>query len=56
MALKIWGIGGLGVAALELGEDVGLGLTPAVEDAVQRALALVTETLDELRTDAAYQR
>ncbi|HEX5926867.1 MAG TPA: hydrogenase maturation protease [Baekduia sp.] len=36
-------------------DDVGLGLTPAVQDAVQRALALVAETLEELRTDAAYQ-
>jgi hydrogenase maturation protease len=33
---------------------VGLGLTPPVGAAVERALALVTETLDELRTDAAY--
>ena len=31
------------------------GLTPPVEAAVERALALVRETLDELRTDAAYQ-
>jgi hydrogenase maturation protease len=37
-------------------DDVGLGLTPAVEGAIERALALVSETLDELRTDAAYQR
>jgi hydrogenase maturation protease len=37
-------------------DDVGLGLTPAVEGAVERALALVSETLEELRTDAAYQR
>jgi hydrogenase maturation protease len=37
-------------------DEVGLGLTPAVEDVVERALALVTETIDELRTDAAYQR
>ena len=35
-------------------DDVGLGLTPAVEGAVDRALALVGETLDELRRDAAY--
>ncbi|WCB95118.1 Hydrogenase 2 maturation protease [Baekduia alba] len=35
-------------------DDVGLGLTPAVEGAVDRALALVSETLDELRRDAAY--
>jgi hydrogenase maturation protease len=36
-------------------DDVGLGLTPAVEAAVDRALALVLETLEELRSDAAYQ-
>jgi hydrogenase maturation protease len=35
-------------------DDVGLGLTPAVEGAVERALALVIETVEELRTDAAY--
>jgi hydrogenase maturation protease len=35
-------------------EDVGLGLTPAVEAAVERAMALVLETIEELRTDAAY--
>jgi hydrogenase maturation protease len=37
-------------------DEVGLGLTPAIEDAVERALQLVAETLAELRTDAAYQR
>jgi hydrogenase maturation protease len=37
-------------------DEVGLGLTPAVDDVVERALTLVTETIDELRTDAAYQR
>jgi hydrogenase maturation protease len=36
-------------------DDVGLGLTPAVAGAVERALELVAETLHELRTDAAYQ-
>jgi hydrogenase maturation protease len=36
-------------------DDVGLGLTPPVEGAVDRAIALVRETIDELRTDAAYQ-
>jgi hydrogenase maturation protease len=36
-------------------DDVGLGLTPPVEEAVERALQLVGETLDGLRTDAAYQ-
>jgi hydrogenase maturation protease len=37
-------------------DEVGLSLTPAVEDVVERALALVCETIEELRTDAAYQR
>jgi hydrogenase maturation protease len=37
----------------EVGEP-GLGLTPAVEAAVERAVALVLETVAELRTDAAY--
>ena len=36
-------------------DDVGLGLTPPVEAAVERALGVVAETLGELRTDAAYQ-
>ena len=36
-------------------DDVGIGLTPAVEAAVERAIALVLETIEELRTDAAYQ-
>ena len=35
-------------------EDVGLGLTAPVEAAVERAIALVLETVAELRTDAAY--
>jgi hydrogenase maturation protease len=35
-------------------EEVGLGLTPPVEAAMERALALVGETIAELRTDAAY--
>jgi hydrogenase maturation protease len=35
-------------------DEVGLGLTPPVAAAVDRALALVRETIDELRTDAAY--
>ena len=35
-------------------DDVGLGLTPAVEASVERAMALVLETIEELRTDAAY--
>jgi hydrogenase maturation protease len=37
-------------------DDVGVGLTPAIEGAVERALEVVSETLEELRTDAAYQR
>jgi hydrogenase maturation protease len=37
-------------------EEVGMGLTPQVEAAVERALALVGETIAELRTDAAYER
>ncbi len=36
-------------------EDLGIGLSPAVEGAVERALDLVAETVDQLRTDAAYQ-
>ena len=36
-------------------EDLGLGLSPALEDAVERAIALVDETVAELRTDAAYK-
>ena len=35
-------------------EEVGLGLTPAVEAAVDRAIALVLETITELQSDAAY--
>ena len=43
------------VIACEPGEvgDVGLGLTPAVQDAVERATELVLETLARLRTAAA---
>jgi len=36
-------------------DEVGLGLTPPVEAAVERALKLVLETIAELQTDAAYQ-
>lgn len=36
-------------------DDVGLGLTAPVAAAVERAVALVRETIDELRTDAAYE-
>jgi hydrogenase maturation protease len=35
-------------------EEVGLGLTPAVEAAVAHAVRLVLQTVEELRTDAAY--
>ena len=35
-------------------EDLGVGLSPAVEEAVERAIALVEETVAELQTDAAY--
>jgi hydrogenase maturation protease len=35
-------------------DDVGLGLSPAVEEAVDRAIALILDTVAELRTDAAY--
>jgi len=37
-------------------DDVGLGLSPAVEAAVARAIELVLETIDQLRTDAAYEK
>jgi hydrogenase maturation protease len=36
-------------------EDLGIGLSPAVEAAVARAVDLVAETIEELRTDAAYR-
>ena len=44
------------VIACEPGEveDVGVGLTPAVEAAVDRTIELVLETVEELRGDAAY--
>jgi hydrogenase maturation protease len=35
-------------------DEPGLGLTPAVEGSVERAMALVLETIEELRSDAAY--
>ncbi|MEA2347157.1 MAG: hydrogenase maturation protease [Thermoleophilaceae bacterium] len=35
-------------------EDMGLGLTPEVEKAVDGAVDLVIQTIEELRTDAAY--
>jgi len=37
-------------------EEVGMGLTPKVEAAMQQALALVLETVEELRSDAAYEK
>jgi hydrogenase maturation protease len=36
-------------------EDLGLGLSPVVEDAIERAIALVDETIAELQTDGAYK-
>ena len=36
-------------------EDLGLGLSPALEAAVDQAIALIDETIGELRTDAAYK-
>ncbi len=36
-------------------EDLGMGLSPAVEAAVDRAIDLVVSTIEELRTDAAYR-
>ena len=36
-------------------EDLGMGLSPAVEAAVGRAVDLVVSTIEELRTDAAYR-
>jgi hydrogenase maturation protease len=35
-------------------DEVGLGLTPPVAAAVERAVELVGKTLEELRSDAAY--
>jgi len=37
-------------------EDLSVGLSPAVDAAVDRAVGLVAETIEELRSDAAYQR
>ena len=36
-------------------EEMGMQLTPAVSDAVDRAVRLVREQIAELRTDAAYE-
>jgi hydrogenase maturation protease len=35
-------------------EEMGMGLSPQVEGAVDAAVNLVIETIEELRTDAAY--
>jgi hydrogenase maturation protease len=37
-------------------DEVGLGLTPPVAAAVDRAIELVMETIGELQTDAAYEQ
>jgi hydrogenase maturation protease len=36
--------------------DLGVGLSPALVEAVERAIGLVEETVAELRTDSAYKR
>jgi hydrogenase maturation protease len=36
-------------------EEMGWGLSEQVKEAVDRAVELVAQTVDELRTDAAYQ-
>ena len=36
-------------------EDLDVGLSPALVEAVERAIGLVEETVAELRTDAAYK-
>jgi hydrogenase maturation protease len=35
-------------------EEMGMGLSPVVEEAVDRAVTLVLETANELLTDEAY--
>jgi hydrogenase maturation protease len=35
-------------------EEMGMGLSPAVQSAVNAAVGVVIETIEELRTDAAY--
>jgi hydrogenase maturation protease len=35
-------------------EEMGLGVSPEVEGAVDRAVTLVAETITELQADAAY--
>jgi hydrogenase maturation protease len=37
-------------------QEMGLGLSAEVEEAVERAVDLVLSTIDELRSDAAYAR
>jgi hydrogenase maturation protease len=37
-------------------EDMGFGLTEDVASAIDAAVALVLETIEELRSDAAYAR
>ncbi len=36
-------------------EDLGIGLSPALEAALDQAIALIDETIAELQTDAAYE-
>ena len=36
-------------------EDLGVGLSPALVEAVERAIGVVEDTVAELRTDAAYR-
>jgi hydrogenase maturation protease len=45
------------IVACEPGEveDLGIGLSPALEAAVDQAIALIAETIAELQTDAAYK-
>ena len=45
------------IVACEPGEveDLGIGLSPALEAAVDQAIALIDETIAELQTDAAYK-
>jgi len=45
------------IVACEPGEveDLGLGLSPALEAAVDQAIALIDETIAELRTEEAYR-
>jgi hydrogenase maturation protease len=49
--------GNVTVIACEPGavEEMGLELSPAVERAVERAVTVVRETIEELHSDAAYE-